>query len=472
MRVAEAIRKALLDRGDRPILFDMSGRSLSGKELVERVDRLAGSLFDRRLKTGIVGLWYRNSFAAVEAFLATEWIGGTRIAVDPNAQPAEALATFQAAGAELIMADRSHAAMIGNTAALHDDDAPWFGKPRPPVRDVSPDKAVSLYPRAVIDGKLFAVAFSYGNWDAIVGINVDLYRGGAFGNWQEEAECFLASQQIMHATGFLGTFPFLSMGLPQVLVDEFAADRVLDAIDRHRVTATMLVPQMLSRLIGPAEARPQAAASLRHVLYGGGPVELEDVRRALRRLGPTLSQVYGRMEGGWPIAILGTEEHRAVLGGDDRLALSCGRPIDQVAIRLRPVASHEDGTGELCVASRMTVQEYKGTDGFCSLGDIMHRDEQGYLFYRGRLDRMINTGYHIYPAEIEEVIAAVAGVGRVLVVGEKSREWGETVVAYVVPDAADPDARLADRIKHEVAARLARYKIPREFRIVKQLPGT
>jgi acyl-CoA synthetase (AMP-forming)/AMP-acid ligase II len=141
-------------------------------------------------------------------------------------------------------------------------------------------------------------------------------------------------------------------------------------------------------------------------------------------------------------------------------------------IRLRPVSSQEDGAGELCVASLMTVQEYKGTDGFCSLGDIMRQDEQGYLFYRGRLDRMINTGYHVYPAEIEEVIAAVPGVDRVLVIGEKSREWGETIVAHVVPDDANPDGRLVDRIKHELAGRLARYKIPREFRIVKQLPET
>ena len=459
IRVAEAIRTSLLERGDRPILFDMSGRSVTGRELVSRVDRLAGSLLDRKPATRTVGLWYRNCFAAVEAFLAVEWIGGTRIAVDPNAPPAEAMATFEAAGADLILADTAHAALAEGTATLHDDEAPWFGKPRMPLRDVSPDKPITLYPRGVSNGKLFAIPFSYANWDAIVRINVDLYRGGAFGRWNEESECFLASQQIMHATGFLGTFPFLLMGRPQLLAGDFVADRIVEAIEKHQVTTTMLVPQMLTRLVAAAEAAPGSAKSLRHVLYGGGPVQFEDVKRALHCLGPTLSQVYGRMEGGWPIAILGTQEHKAILRGDDRLASSCGRPIDQVSIRLRPIPRHESGSGELCVASTMTVKDYKGADGFCSLGDIMHQDEQGYLFYRGRLDRMINTGYHIYPAEIEEVIASVAGVTGVLVVGEKNREWGETVVAYIVPDDMASGEKLLAGIKQEVAGRLDRKSV-------------
>jgi acyl-CoA synthetase (AMP-forming)/AMP-acid ligase II len=469
-RLAEDIRTSLLQRGDRPILFDMSGRSLTGNELVERVDKLAGSLLDRKVGMAPVGLWYRNCFAAIEAFLAVEWIGGTRIAVDPNAQPAEAIATFRAAGVELVIADRAHESLAEGMATLHDDEAPWFGKPHVPVQDVSPHKAITLYPRAVSNGKLFSVPFSYGNWDAIIRINLDLYRRGAFGPWNEDSECFLAAQQIMHATGFLGTFPFLLMGRPQVLAGDFVARHVVDAIEKHQVTTTMLVPQMLTRLVAAADEGSASAGSLRHVLYGGGPVQLDDVKRALHCFGPTLSQVYGRMEGGWPIAILGTEEHQAILSGDDRLASSCGRPIDQVSIRLRPISAHEDCSGELCVASTMTVQDYKGADGFCSLGDIMYQDEQGYLFYRGRLDRMINTGYHIYPAEIEEVIGYVPGVAEVLVVGEKSREWGETVVAYIVPDAVTLSYQLIDRVREELIGKLARYKIPREFRIVEELP--
>jgi acyl-CoA synthetase (AMP-forming)/AMP-acid ligase II len=227
---------------------------------------------------------------------------------------------------------------------------------------------------------------------------------------------------------------------------------------------------MLTRLVDAAQGRPSACESLRHILYGGGPIDVEDVKRALRRFGPTLSQVYGRMEGGWPIAVLGTEEHRSILAGNHRMAESCGRPIDSVSVRLRPVSSGDGDEGELCVSSDMNVAEYMGADGYCSLGDIMQHDENGYLYFRGRLDRMINTGYHIYPAEIEDVISGVPGVLEVLVAGEPSREWGETVVAYVVCSDKHASERLIASIKREISNELARYKMPRKFCVVDELP--
>ena len=66
-------------------------------------------------------------------------------------------------------------------------------------------------------GRLFAIPVSYANWRATMQANISLYRSGDYGPWLGEHECFLAAQQIMHGTGFVGTFPFLEMGLPQVL---------------------------------------------------------------------------------------------------------------------------------------------------------------------------------------------------------------------------------------------------------------
>jgi acyl-CoA synthetase (AMP-forming)/AMP-acid ligase II len=470
MRAAEVTREALLKRGDRPILHEMSGRSVSATEFLTAVERVAGKLLEAAPKDGIVGVWYRNSVEAVAAFLAVEWAGLTRITVDPHAQVAEAKATFEAGGAEFVLADREHAEMLDGAAAVHDRDAPFFGEPSAPRPDVDPGRPLSLYPRSVSAGKLFAIPFSYGNWDAILQTNVDLYRSGQFGPWRQDEEVLLAAQQIMHATGLVGTFPFLLMGRPQVLVDRFVAAPVIDAIDRFDATTTFLVPQMLMRLVEAGQAQPTAMPRLRHILYGGGPIEPDDIKRALRRFGQILSQIFGRMEGGWPISVLGPEEHAAIAAGDDRLVTSCGRPVEQVAVRLRPTAQGETNKGELLVASPMNVAEYTAADGYCSLGDIMEMDDSGYLFYRGRLDRMINTGYHVYPGEIEEIIAGVRGVARVLVAGESNRDWGQTVVAYVVPKPRTKRADLVDRIRAEVSGKLARYKVPREFRLVDRLP--
>jgi acyl-coenzyme A synthetase/AMP-(fatty) acid ligase len=174
------------------------------------------------------------------------------------------------------------------------------------------------------------------------------------------------------------------------------------------------------------------------------------------------------MEGGWPISVLDPGDHAAIADGDTRLATSCGRPVEQVKVRLRP--TNGEAMGELLVASDMTVEEYKGTDGYCSLGDLMDSDEQGYLFFRGRLDRMINTGYHVYPAEIEEIISEVDGVAAVLVKGELNAEWGETVVAYLVANPSVEHQSLIETVRSAVAAKLARYKVPRKFFIVDRLP--
>jgi len=203
---------------------------------------------------------------------------------------------------------------------------------------------------------------------------------------------------------------------------------------------------------------------------GGAPVAAEEIRRTMRRFGAILSQGYGRIEGGWPIATLGIDEHRAILAGCDRLASSCGRPIEQVKIKLRPTDAALD-RGELLVAGEMTVGEYTDPDGWCSLGDIMYRDRDGYLFYRGRLDRMINTGYHVYPGEIEAAILAVSGIAAARVKGEDDEKWGTTLVADVVLASeakADADGVL-QRLADALGVRLAKYKIPRRYRIVEAL---
>jgi acyl-CoA synthetase (AMP-forming)/AMP-acid ligase II len=464
------VRAALVHAADRALLYNPSGGVRTGSQIVENVERVVGALLSNRLMGGKIGLWYRNSLSAVEAFLAVEWIGGTRVPVDPHAPPAEAEEIFEAAGVDAVLADRTLGTMLTRQVLIHDDDAPLIGPTAWPQAAVHPDKTLLLYPRAVNSGKLCGIPVSYANWRATMRVNIGLYRGDHYGPWLGDQECFLAVQQIMHGTGFVGTFPFLEMGVPQVLASSFDAGQTLEAIDRHRITATVLVPAMMSRLVDAASQRPGTASSLRHLIYGGAPVAAEEMQRTMQRFGPILSQGYGRIEGGWPISILGIKEHRSILAGDGSLAGSCGRPIADVWTKLRSSAGEATNLGELCVASEMAVKEFSDPNGWCSLGDIMRMDADGYMFHQGRLDRMINTGYHIYPSEVEEAIKRVSGVAAVRVAGDENPERGTVVVAdLVLTEGAIPEDVTA-RVKQELAARLAKYKIPRELRIVHYLP--
>lgn len=454
---AEALRAA----GDTVLLLDTHGRTRTGNELLQSVGRIAGALHDAGLSERAIGYWYTNSIAAFEAALAIEWVGGTRVPVDPGAAVAEAKAIWSAAGVTGLIADAAHATSI-QAVVIHDDATPAHGAVREPLEAVPAERTYLLYPRAVQSGELLAVPISYRNWEASMALNTTLYRSGAYGPTFGEDECFLTVQQLMHGTGLVGSFPFLRMGLPQYVVEQFDADQVLDLIADGAITSTMMVTAMVERLADKLKERPRGMRGLRRLLYGGAPMPAERLQQVSALMPNVLVQIYGRLEGGWPLAILDQQAHAAIAQGDRR-ANSCGRPVAGLELTLR-------NGGEVAVRSDMVVDEFADPDGWCGLGDVGVL-EDGHLYLRGRLDRMINTGYHVYPSEIEEVIRELDEVEDVLVHGEPDPKWGERVVALVAAGNADPDA-LRARLDAHVRSRLAAYKVPRKYTVVSQLPAT
>ncbi|HEX4437251.1 MAG TPA: fatty acid--CoA ligase family protein [Solirubrobacteraceae bacterium] len=469
---AGPLRDRLLEKGGASVLLDVAGQARSGSELVERVDRLAGALAAEGLAGERVGVWYSNCVAAFEAFLAVEWIGATRVVLDPAAAPSEANSVLRAAGAKFALADACHAEALRIPVMLHADDAPCAGPPREPVIGIPAARPLHLYPRAVHAGELFGIPISYGNWAATIDLNSELYRSGRYGGgWDEGDEVFLALQQILHGTGLLGSFPFLSMGLPQVVMAEFDPEIVAGVVERFGVTTTGMTSGMLSHLVNVMEGHRSETRTLKRVIYGGAALPPEQMRRANELFGPVLVQIYGRLEGGWPLSILTQDDHLAILSGDERLGRSCGHVLgDPVEVRLRPVAGHAEPVGEICTRSGMAVEDYSDPDGWCALGDLARLDEEGYLYLEGRLDDMINTGYHVYPAEIEEAMLAIPQIRAVRVVGEPDPKRGELVAAYVVADASDSGVD-AETLRETLGERLAPYKIPRRFHFVDTLPA-
>jgi len=482
MIAGRASREAIASAGDRVLVIRPDGHRVTGSELLARTQALALALRRAGLAGQRIGLWAQNSGAAIEAHLAAEWIGATRVPVDPAAPPAEAAAVFGAAGVAGVVTDAAHFAQAPAGALVHDDEAPLavLGSHGPgslPEQEVDPDATHLLYPRMASAGEFLAVPISYANWAACMAINAALYRSGHYGDGFGDDECYLTVQQIMHGTGMLGTFPFLHMGLPQAVLPRFDANAVLEAAVRYRATATFFVPGMLTRLADAvAEAGLDGPGPLRRILYGGAPIAAADLIRAIEILGPegtVLVQVYGRFEGGWPLAVLGSADHRELAEGRSRHAGSCGRPIPQTELRIRPVPGQQAEWGELSVRNEMVVPGWEDPDGWCGLGDLARVDDDGYLYLGGRLDGMINTGsYHVYPGEVEEAVAAMPGVQAVLVRGESDPVWGQAVIAYVVP-APDAPGDLGVQIRDGLRARLAAYKIPKRVITVSALePGS
>ena len=276
------------------------------------------------------------------------------------------------------------------------------------------------------------------------------------------ADRLVLALPLFHVHGLgVGLHGTLLCGASAVLLPRFDADAVLDAAFEHDATLFFGVPTMYARLA--ASERVAELARLRLCVSGSAPLpsslhdELDAIAgvRVLERYGmtETLMNVSNPYDG-------------------ERRAGTVGFPLPGVEVRLhRP-------SGEILLRGpnvfpgywrrAEATREAFTDDGWFRSGDVGAHDPDGYLRIVGRAKELIiSGGYNVYPREVEDVLLEHPAVAEVAVVGEPSDEWGETVVAVVVPatDARDPEALLAHAAEH-----LAPYKRPRRVRYVDALP--
>ena len=199
--------------------------------------------------------------------------------------------------------------------------------------------------------------------------------------------------------------------------------------------------------------------------------------------GVDLVNAYGLTETSSTIALLGPDEHRAAFASADpavraRLG-SVGRPLPSIELEIRGA----DGTavppgqpGEIWVRGEQVSGEYVShrvtdPDGWYPTRDRGYLDGGGYLFLDGRADDVIvRGGENISPGEIEDVLMSHPQVGEAAVIGLPDDEWGERVVAVVVPATDDPPQSAA--LQEWVRARLRSTRVPAEVHLAPALPAT
>jgi fatty-acyl-CoA synthase len=281
---------------------------------------------------------------------------------------------------------------------------------------------------------------------------------------------------FFHVGGLnIQTTPALHHGATVTMLSRFTPDATLTAIASGRPTLTVLVPATIQAITDHAEWTTTDLSSLKAVSTGSQIVPPHLIERFVARGVPVL-QVYGSTET-CPIAVY------TRLGGDLSRAGSTGLPglcceavvIDEAGAEVPP-----DTPGEIAVRGPNVFVEYWGNaaatrealrDGWYRSGDIGHRDTDGYFFVHDRKKNMIiSGGENIYPAEVERVLLQHPDVADCGVIGRPDPRWDEVPVAYVVPRAgcrADAEA-----LKAHLATQLARFKVPRQFIFVEDLPRT
>ncbi len=266
----------------------------------------------------------------------------------------------------------------------------------------------------------------------------------------------------------------LHAGATVVLADRFDAEATLATMATERVTALLGVPgQYAAWLASPARAA--GFASVRFAMSGSATLG-RGVVDGFAAEGITVYDGYGLTEAAPVIAVnaVGADRDRPAAG-------SVGHSLPGVEVELRDADGDlaDDGDpGRVFVRGANLFSGYwpdghdgPDEDGWFGTGDIAVADAQGRLRLVGRSsDLVIVNGFNVYPAEVEAVLAAEAGVAEVAVVGVNDPSTGEAVRAFVVPVAGavlDAGELLATAAKS-----LARFKLPGAIDIVTKLPHT
>jgi long-chain acyl-CoA synthetase len=270
----------------------------------------------------------------------------------------------------------------------------------------------------------------------------------------------------------------LMYGLKLILHSRFDPSEMLASLEAHRATMFEGVPTMYMYMLAHSDLGKRDLSSLTRCTVGGQTMSVAKMREVEQRFGCPLIELWGMTE----IAGLGTT---FPVNGPHKLgSIGVALPFCEarIADTLDPSNTLPRGdVGELMMRGPIVMQGYWGNenatrealeaDGWLHTGDLAKMDEDGAVFMVDRKKDMINTsGFKVFPAEIERVIACHASVALVAVGGAPDELKGEVAIAYVVlkPDAAEDVEGILALCRQELAA----YKQPRAVRFVPDLPKT
>ncbi len=323
------------------------------------------------------------------------------------------------------------------------------------------------------------VMLSFRDFTAYVTANVEMADGTDRG-------VFLVCAPFYHIAGTTAMMTNLWTGRKMVVMPQFEPKLWLELVERERVTHAFVVPTMMKQLLDDPTFTSTDLSSLTNLAYGGAPMPLAVIRRAIDMFPKSVGFVnaYGQTETTSSLTVLGPDDHR-IEGSPAEVELklkrlnSIGKPLPDVEIRVRDEANNflpPGQVGEIIIRTPRIMKGYAGreddaalAEGWRATGDLGWIDEDGYVFFAGRKDDMIiRGGENIAPAEIEAVLMSHPAVDEAAVIGVPSVEWGQTVKAFVVLRPGQQVS--ANSLREFCRTRLASFKRPEEIVFIEALP--
>jgi long-chain acyl-CoA synthetase len=472
---------------DAPALVSR-GQVTTYGELRRQVGELRGGLVRLGVAPGDrVAIASANNWLFAVSYLAVLGVGAVAVPLNPTSPPAELQTELGAVEAKVLIVgpgskiaaaglDRAELpleAVVVPEGVEVDGATPLndlFGGEAVPVVDRGTEDLAVLLFTAGTSGAPKAAMLTHGNLRA----NIDQVQSHP-GRRVTSADVALGVLPLFHVFGLnvvLGLM--LSAGASVVLVERFDPASALDTIRDRGVTLVSGAPPMFAAWAAIDGADPDTFATVRLATSGAAPLS-EDVSNAFtRRFGIPIRQGYGLTEAA-PVVT-------SALPEGPQKPTSIGVPVPGVEVRLvdeEGEDTYAGDPGEIWVRGPNVFPGYwrneEATraaltdDGWLRTGDIAVVDDDGWLSIVDRAkDLIIVSGFNVYPAEVEDVLLEHPGVAAVAVVGVAHPHTGESVKAFVVPEAG----RLVDEdeLIDFCASRIARYKCPTKVMFVESLP--
>jgi long-chain acyl-CoA synthetase len=287
---------------------------------------------------------------------------------------------------------------------------------------------------------------------------------------------------MFHSAELLAN-PYILAGAAQVYLPKFSASALLEAIETHGVTSTLLTPTMLIMTLEEPSFDRYDLSSLRQVIYGSSPMAAEWIEKALQRLdGVEFIQAYGLSETSPILTLLSMAEHqKAIETGVLDVLKSVGRPVPGVDLKIVDSSNTEVPTGEpgeivvrgpnvargYLKRPKETAEAFRGE--WFYTGDIGHLDDHGLLYLLDRKKDMIITGgENVYSLEVEAILYQNPKVHECAVIGIPDERYGEALLAAIVPRPGERPA--AEELIEHCRGRIGGYKIPRKYVFLDELP--
>lgn len=465
--------------GDAPAAFTAS-QTVSHRELLDRVDRLAAGMTARGIAKGDrVCILAQNSIEYLELYGACARTGAIAYPINWRLSASEVAAVIALADPQMLAVGAAHLPQLEGSrldgarvkAVIGAGSAPGFA-PLAELYQTRADRSetntggddpFAIISTAAVAGAPRGAALTHNNM-----LWAGYQLAAALGLTARDRH--LAALPLFHIAGLGLSLGVMQAGGANVILEAFDPARASLMIDEHEASLMAAFPPVLSMML---DARAKTGAhwkSLRHVVGLDAP---DTIKRLYAETGAEFWSGFGQSETTGFVTLARVDEKPG----------SAGRPIPLTRVRCVNEAGEDapvGEAGEIVVQGPMVFAGYwrdsDATDftfrhGWHHTGDVGKFDAEGYLYYVGRKpekELIKSGGENVYPAEVERVIQEMPGVAAVCVIGVPDAKWGEAVKAVV--ELAAGKSLAAEQIISGVASRIAAYKKPQRVDFVEKLP--